>query len=143
MEILNDILKQQDKQTTEIQQLTKEIQQLKIGANKPINLDFSKVVSEITQHLDLRANEIVKATEELNRVVHKIPSAIHNTWGINTSTKSWFAGLLVAFGIGWYFAPSAISAGQEYYKRQLEIREQQIELFATKNPETARKYFKR
>lgn len=142
MEILNDILEVQKKQSAKIEELTKEIQQLKNGSNKPVVLDSAKVANDVTQHLNLKAGEIVKATQQLQGVANKIPSAVHNTWGINTSTKIWIAALLVAFGLGWYFAPSAVSSGQEmYYKNQLENREQQIQDFAAKNPDTAKKYF--
>ena len=142
MEILNDILEVQKKQSAKIEELTKEIQQLKSGANKPIVLDSAKVANDVTQHLNLKANEIVKATQQLQGVASKIPSAVNNTWGVNTSTKIWLAALLVVFGLGWYFAPSAVSSGQElYYKQQLENREQQIEKYRSKNPDTAKKYF--
>ena len=144
MEILNDILKQQEKQTSEIQRLTKEIEVLKSGANKPINLDAYTVANQISEKLNIGAEPILKASKELRTVISEIPKSVETkkTWGITMPTKLWILLLLVTGIATYYFAPSAVNSGQElYYKNQFENREQQIENFREGNEKTAKKYF--
>lgn len=149
MEILEDILAEVKKQETILQQLGDKIHALekKESSSKPsINLNSSLVADKIWTKLGAKAEEFGRQAKQLETVASKIPSEIHNTWGVNTSTKIWgavmFLILLVGFWIGYLFAPEVV----EDYKRiqvenELQNREEQIQTFRDKNPDTAKKYF--
>lgn len=146
MEVLNDILKQQQQQTAEIQRLTKEIEILKSGANKPINLDASKVAGEISEKLNIGAEPILKATKELRSVIYDIPKSVEikKISGIETSTKILFTAIILflvsGFLIGLYMTPKI---QKELYQNRINELEEHLEYHIKNNTKTEESYQKK
>jgi len=141
MEILNDILEIQKKQSAKIEELTKEIQQLKNGSNKPVVLDNAKVAEAIWHHLEVKSNDIGKATQHLHALINKIPSEIHNTWGINTSTKVWGAFLILflvtGLLVGYLLTPKIEN---DYNSKRVKELENHLQYHIDRNPKTEQNF---
>lgn len=146
MEILNDILEQNKKQSTEIELLKQAIESLnkQINNPKPVNLDAEKVANGIWMQLQPKSNELSKKLEQFENTASKIPTEIKNktNYGITLNTKIWLSLIFLSLIIGFLFAPKAIQKAEyETLKFKLEYREKQIENFSEKNPRLGEKYF--
>jgi hypothetical protein len=137
MEILNDILEVQKKQTSEIQRLTKEIEVLKSGANKPINLNAEVVSENIWKNFQPKSNELRKSVSDLHSLLNQIPSAIHNSWGLSKRTIIWVSVMAILAALVYLFAPNV---RHEYDNTRIKELEEHLQYHIDKNPKTESSY---
>lgn len=137
MEILNDILEVQKKQSAKIEELTKEIQQLKINSNKPINLNAEAVSETLWRNFEPKSNELRKSVSDLHSLLNRIPSAIHNSWGFNKSTMILVSVLALLGALIYLFAPNL---RHQYDNSRIQELEEHLQYHIDKNPKTESSY---
>ena len=137
MEILNDILEVQKKQNAKIEELTKEIKELKSGSNRPINLETAKISETLWTNFEPKSNELRKSVSDLHSLLNRIPSAIHNSWGFNKSTIIWVSVLALLGALIYLFAPNL---RHQYDNSRIQELEEHLQYHIDKNPKTESSY---
>lgn len=118
----------------------------KVDATVKESASNSRQQADYTRNMANYTSTAESLLNELKRLRNDLPKSIkvenEYKWGIRLPTMAWITGIVLAVGLGFWFAPEVISTAenQKLYW-QLQRREYQIREFQKVHPKYTRQYF--